>query len=1108
MKKMKLEVELNANINWNDVIEQVKRSERQNNAVMRYQALKRKPLTEAQARKNMMMYLKNMAGFKMNFFKGMTYSEIRPLFEKHYNSNQAFLEKVEEEVTVQEKEIEEEGNKRQASKVPVVDYRFHHENNKPYYKIIRADGSHKLFLSFITLMKNFDREDLETLWKLVKERFKTTEPKNFSDDFLINILKIMFEKPNIEANVWKDQKGRYGLAKVKSEKLFESCRVHIVTFTTTQMFLLVKKKYHLTHFTLEQMLNNVRLEVKEESEMSLELLRLVRRQLNKGHKLFLSFIALLKNFNGEDLETLWKLVKERFETTEPKNFSDDFLLNILKIMFEKPNIEANVWKDQKGRYMLAKVKSWKLFESCRVHIITFTTTQMFLLVKKKYLLTHFTLEKMLNNVRLEVEEESKMSLELLRLVRRQLNESSSGQASSSSYTDDLMFLFFASQSNSLQLDDEDLEQIDHDDLEEMDPKWQVAILSMRVKRFYKKTGRKLNFNSKEPIGFDKTKVECFNYHKRGHFARECRAPRNQRNKNGDARYRNRENNKRTVPVESSDALVVYVNDLIRNTLNKANLEIVAYQLGLESVEAQLIVHQKNEVAYEEKIAVLEFKVKDKGYGDQLSESNSEVLPSVFNSRSSDGDDNLTNDRFKKGDGYHAVPLPLTRNYMPPLADLSFTRLDDSVYRPTTNKASASISKGNKALLTDYQDIDRGFVTFGGSTKSGKITGIKRKYSVARTPQQNRVAERKNRTLIKAARTMLADSLLPIIFWAKAVNTACYVLNRVLVTQPYNKTPYELITGRPPSISFMRPFRCLVTILNTLDPLDKFDGKAEEGFLVGYSINIKAFRVFNTQTRKVKENLHVNFLENKPNVTGQGPNWLFDIDSLANSMNYQPVSADNQANKNAVTRAQMTRLEILQLIMLLVKRRFKNHTPVNTASASRTFIPPHDPLMSELEGTAKIQTTSISGNAYDEDDLETNNHSYADESVGAEADFNNIEPSTVVKAMQKELLQFKIQKVWTLVDLPYGKKAIGTKWVYQNKKDERGIVVRKKARLVAQGHKQEEGIDYDKMDVKSAFLCGTIEEEVYVSQPLGFVDPKFLEKVYKLEKALYGLHQAF
>nr|GEY12740.1 retrovirus-related Pol polyprotein from transposon TNT 1-94 [Tanacetum cinerariifolium] len=179
-----------------------------------------------------------------------------------------------------------------------------------------------------------------------------------------------------------------------------------------------------------------------------------------------------------------------------------------------------------------------------------------------------------------------------------------------------------------------------------------------------------------------------------------------------------------------------------------------------------------------------------------------------------------------------------------------------------------------------------------------MKGIKREFSVARTPQQNRVAERKNRTLIEAARTMLADSLLLIPFWAEAVNIVGYVQNKVLVTKPYNKTPYELLLGKSPSIGFMRPFGCLVTILNTLDPLGKFDGKADERFLVGYSVNCKAFRVFCNRTRIVQETLHINFLENKPNVAGIGPKWLFDIDTLTMSMNYQPVVAGNQPNDNA------------------------------------------------------------------------------------------------------------------------------------------------------------------------------------------------------------------
>ncbi|GJS57545.1 putative ribonuclease H-like domain-containing protein [Tanacetum coccineum] len=162
-------------------------------------------------------------------------------------------------------------------------------------------------------------------------------------------------------------------------------------------------------------------------------------------------------------------------------------------------------------------------------------------------------------------------------------------------------------------------------------------------------------------------------------------------------------------------------------------------------------------------------------------------------------------------------------------------------------------------------------------------GIKQEYSTARTPQQNGVAERMNRTLIEAARTMLADSLLPTTFWAEAVSTACYIFNRVRVTKPQNKTPYELLFGHKPIISYIRPFGCHVTILDTLSVLGKFDGKSDEGFLVGYSLNSKAYRVYNLVTKRVEVNLHVNFLEEKPNVKGVGYRWMFDIDYLTDSM---------------------------------------------------------------------------------------------------------------------------------------------------------------------------------------------------------------------------------
>ncbi|GKD99743.1 ribonuclease H-like domain-containing protein [Tanacetum coccineum] len=412
-------------------------------------------------------------------------------------------------------------------------------------------------------------------------------------------------------------------------------------------------------------------------------------------------------------------------------------------------------------------------------------------------------------------------------------------------------------------------------------------------------------------------------------------------------------------------------------------------------------------------------------------------------------------------------------------------------------------------------------------KQHKATWIKREFSNARTQQQNGVAERKNRTLIEAARTMLADSLLPIPFWVEAVNTVCYVHERVLVTKPHNKTPYELLIGRIPIISFMRPFGCPVTILNTLDHLGKFDGKADKGFLVGYSINSKAFRVFNNRTRKVEENLHVNFLENKPNVAGNGPEWLFDIDSLTNSMNYQRVSAGNrtngyagsetnsdvgQAKKEKVpdqeyillpllhTRGKIDDLESLdQQVKIADDAENINSTNnINTASPTvnvagdkdGNFHSTNDELV--FSTTITVNATSLSfghPDALEDHSKMTNlkdtgifDDAYDDRDEGA--DYNNlesiisvspilstrankghskdqiigeIEPKKVtqaledegwVEAMQEELLLFKLLNVWTLVDLPYGKKAIGTKWVFKNKKDQRGIVVRNKARLVA------------------------------------------------------------
>ncbi|GJS31402.1 ribonuclease H-like domain-containing protein [Tanacetum coccineum] len=897
------------------------------------------------------------------------------------------------------------------------------------------------------------------------------------------------------------------------------------------------------------------------------------------------------------------------------------------------------------------------------------------------------------------------------------------QASSLTYADDVMFSFFVNQSKIPLLDNEDMEQIDSDNLEEMDLKWQVAMLTMRIKRFMKKTRSNLNLNGKEAVGLDMTKVECYNCHRKGHFARDCRAPRNQGNRNRDSARRDEDG-----PINF--ALMAYTSQgSSRSSSSDTELEEALKEKDDLKLKLEKFEESSKNLT---KLINSQISVKDKtGLGFDSYVNENEVLNNVVDSHECD----QVNDRFKKSEGYHAVPPPYTRNFKSARADLSFVGLDDSVYkfkesdsedqnvfapkevkkvkssfekiefvnarnstvekprnfsqnprdnkrnrngfeftkkacfvcgsfnhlikdcdfydkkmvqkhvlnnvkrgtgqrevrqvwnnakrvnhqnfskrdfaptavltkssivpispaRQNSSRAAAPVSAarpintvapktfmnvararpnafhkphltsmtpfnqqtalkninlndrvntakvnyvntakhagfgakqnvidhiskdsgsympkifdyvdpqgklknfdsrcsrhmtGNKFYLSDYQDIDGRFFAFEESSKGGKITrkgkirtgkldfedvylvkelkfnlfsvsqmrdkknnvlfteteclvlspefkllnesqvllkihrqnnmysfdlknvvpsgdltcknnvlfteteclvlspefklldesqvllkihrqnnmysfdlknvlpsgdltysmrsinrksyclvvtndfsrfswvfflatkdetleipknfitgienqsdrkGIRIEFSIARTPQQNGVAKRKNRTLIEATRTMLVDSKLPTTFWAEAFNSGCYVQNRVLVIKPHKKTPYELFLGRQPALSFMRPFGCFVTILNTLDHLGKFDGKSDDRFFVGYSINGKAFKVLNTRTRFVEENLHINFLENKPNVAGTGPNWMFNIDTLTMSMNYQPVFTGNQTNGNA------------------------------------------------------------------------------------------------------------------------------------------------------------------------------------------------------------------
>nr|GEY58045.1 ribonuclease H-like domain-containing protein [Tanacetum cinerariifolium] len=297
-------------------------------------------------------------------------------------------------------------------------------------------------------------------------------------------------------------------------------------------------------------------------------------------------------------------------------------------------------------------------------------------------------------------------------------------------------------------------------------------------------------------------------------------------------------------------------------------------------------------------------------------------------------------------------------------------------------------------------------------------GIKRKFSNARTPQHNGVAERRKWTLIEAARTMLADAKLPVTFWAEAVNTACYVLNMVLVNMSHNKTPYKLFNGRSPAIGFLKPFGCHVMILNTLDNLGKFEEKRDEGYFIGYSMSSKAFRVFNKRTRRVEENLHVEFLENKAIEKGAGPNWLFDIDSLTKSMNYVPV--------DAVPTACFTDSPEPLSDARLISKRVANQ--VETPSLDNILT-----LTNRFEDILGVTTNS-------------------DELNGVEADVSNTKTTIIASPT----LTLRIHK-----DHP------------------KSQIIGPVATPIQTRNKSKE------MDMKSAFLYGTINEEVYVMQPPGF-----------------------
>ncbi|GKC04196.1 retrovirus-related pol polyprotein from transposon TNT 1-94 [Tanacetum coccineum] len=343
------------------------------------------------------------------------------------------------------------------------------------------------------------------------------------------------------------------------------------------------------------------------------------------------------------------------------------------------------------------------------------------------------------------------------------------------------------------------------------------------------------------------------------------------------------------------------------------------------------------------------------------------------------------------------------------------------------------------------------------------------------------------------RRMLNEQSIPQKFWCNAVDTSTYILNRILIRHFLGKTQYELFKGKKPSLKHFNIFCRKFFILNTNDYLTKFDPKSTEGIFLGYSLISKAYIILNKETMRVKESLNVKFDESPPPKSPP----LEDDDVL------ECENVENQEKDLEIKENEPLNKEIINI------KESKDH-PLETVIGSLN------------ERTLRSQVQCQSNFFCFVSFVEPKNIK------------EDIQDESWTMAMQEELNQFKTNDVWSLVPPPKNQTIIGTKWVFKNKLDENGVVSRNKARLVVQRYNQQEGIDFDEtyapvarlesirillayacahdfklfqMDVKSAFLNGFINEEVYVAQPLGFIDFEKPNHVFKLKKALYGLKQA-
>nr|GEU63097.1 ribonuclease H-like domain-containing protein [Tanacetum cinerariifolium] len=857
------------NIAWDDVQAKI---DADYELAQRLQAEEQDELTDAETTKLFMQFLEKWRKFfatkrdEEKRDRPPTRAQQMSIIHKKVNTFVDFkTELVEESSKKAEAEITQKGSLKRAgdeleqerSKKQKAEDDKESEELKKCLEIIPDDGDDVTIdvtpLSSNKILKNFDKEDLEVLWRLVKARFEKVKPVDHVDSFLLHNLKTMFK--------------------------------HHVEDNNILYYLLVEKMYPLTNHKLHQMFNDVKFQVDYECEMAFERLRLVMKQLKEGYvpkrrhlcqQVFdvfkdegrlpeaIRFTIILNGDSPTPTTVVDGVVQAVAPTTDEQRLAKKNKLKargtLLMALPDKHQLKFNIHKDAKS--LMEAIEKRRNKDDLEDQSLDglFNNLKIFKAeVKSSSSTSHIT-----QNIAFVSSQNIDGTNESVSVVPCVSATSTKPSASIlpniDNLSDTIIYSFFASQSNSPQLDNEDLKQIDANDLEEMDLNYDWSFQADEEPINY----ALMAFTSSSSLSSDNEVAPCLE-------SVEARLVIYQQNKN----------------VFEEDIKLLKLDVMLRDN----DLVELTKKFEKAKKERDDLNHTLKKIRLLQKnlSKLLESQITDKtglGYDNQVFDS---IVFDYDELNSSESDVSvptiLVHDRYKSGEGYHVVSPPYTGTFMLPKLDLVFhdaftvseTILTVFNVEPSTTKPNKDLSHSNRPSAPIIED----WVSDSEDESEGEPMPTEKAPSFVETYKH-----------VKTTRTFVKPGNLQQALKDKRVIDSGYpryMSRNISYLSDFKEINggYVAFGGNPKGDK-----------ITGKDPIGKSDGKADEGFLVGYFVSSKAFRVFNSSTRIVQETLHINFLEKQPNVIGSGPTWLFDIDTLTHFMNYQPVVAGNQPNYSA------------------------------------------------------------------------------------------------------------------------------------------------------------------------------------------------------------------